>query len=263
MKWKTFVIGYALALALLLFAQHRPERAQAQPASFSHIIDLTHSIGSGRTANAPVRQQISPQPKPIAAIMRDGAGRSAAAQPFPTRLDAPGLLAPGLWAVDQIPPERLFAPLVVIDIRKQARSNSDYQLSVADIANWEQTHGQIPQGALVMACTGWAQRWSAPREYRNRDRHGVAHSPGFSLQAAQFLVQGRNVVGLGIDSASPDAGDETDSPVRAYALSHSVYQIENVANLWQAPESGGLVLVAPAKLQGSSSAPVRVMALAR
>jgi kynurenine formamidase len=71
------------------------------------------------------------------------------------------------------------------------------------------------------------------------------------------------VVGLGIDTAALDGGQRAVAPVRDFALSHSVYQIENVANLGLAPESGGLVLVAPAKLQGSSSAPARVMALAR
>jgi kynurenine formamidase len=168
-----------------------------------------------------------------------------------------------LWTVDQIPPERLFAPLVVLDVHTQARQDRDYQLSVKDIASWEAIHGQIPQGAVVMARTGWAARWPSPQQYRAADGKGVPHSPGFSLQAARFLVQGRNVVGLGIDTATVDPGNVANSPVRRYALSHSVYQLENIADLGQAPETGGVVLVAPAKLQGSSAAPVRVMALAR
>ncbi|HEU5337530.1 MAG TPA: hypothetical protein VFU27_16295, partial [Terriglobales bacterium] len=86
---------------------------------------------------------------------------------------------------------------------------------------------------------------------------------GFSLQAVQFLVQGRKAVGLGIDTAGIDPGDLPHSPAAKYALSHSVYQIDNLANLAQAPETGGLALVAPAKLQDRSQAPTRVLALAK
>lgn len=259
MKWKTFVIGYALALALLLFAQHRPEQPP-QPASFAHIVDLTHSINRGKLAISQ-SSPISTLPlEPVSALNRYPASEPGGAQRFPTRLDAPAHYAAGLWTVDQIPPERLFAPLAVIDVRAPASTNPDYQLSVADIANWEQVHGQIPQGAVVVARTGWSARWPVSEQYRAVDKRGVAHSPGFSLEAARFLVQGRSAVGLGIDTAGVDSAK---SPVRSFTLSHSVYQIENMANLGQAPEAGGLVLVAPAKLQGSSSAPVRVLALAR
>jgi kynurenine formamidase len=261
MKWKTFVIGYALALALLLFAQHRPEQA-AQPATFAHIVDLTHSINRSKTASSQLSQSFPLQPMPIAAVAGNSAEASTGVR-FPTRLDAPARFSGSLWSVDRIPPERLFAPLAVIDVRAQVRQDPNYELSVTDIAKWEQAHGQIPQGAVVMAHTGWAERWNSPRAYRNEDRRGLARFPGFSLQAAQFLVQGRNAVGLGIDTASIAAGDAVNSPVRTFTLSHSVYQLQNIANLSQAPASGGLVLVAPAKLQGSSSAPARVLALAR
>ena len=260
MKWKTFVIGYALALALLLFAQRRPEQS-AQPATFAHVVDLTHSINWGKTGSSQASQNSPLQPMPVA-VTRPNAQDSTAVR-FPTRLDAPAHVAGNLWSVDQIPPERLFAPLAVIDVRTQARRDPDYQLTVADIANWEQAHGQIPQGAVVIARTGWTARWNSPLSYRNEDSRGVPHFPGFSLQAAQFLVQGRNVVGLGIDTANIAAGDAANSSVPNYTLGHSVYQLQNISDLAQAPEAGGLVLVAPAKLQGSSSAPARVLALAR
>lgn len=262
MKWKTFVIGYALALALLLFAQHRPGQAQ-QSATFAHIVDLTHSVNRGQVASVQASQSVPLQPKPVAAVTRYEGSQSSAALRFPTCLDAPAHAGGSLWTVDQIPPERLFAPLAVIDVRSQARRDPDYRLTVNDIANWEHAHGQIPQGAVVMARTGWAQRWSSPQAYRNQDGRGRQHFPGFSPQAVQFLVQGRNIVGLGIDTADVGGGQGADSAARSYALSHSVYQIENIAELSLAPETGGLVLVAPAKLQGSSSAPVRVLALAR
>jgi kynurenine formamidase len=262
MKWKTFVIGYALALALLLFAQHRPEQ-QPPSATFAHIVDLTHSINGSKAVTRQTSRGFLLHPRPLAALARYDVAPNGTVEQFPTRLDAPARASGSLWTVDELPPERLFAPLVIIDVRPQVRRDPDYQLTVADIANWEQVHGQIPLGAVVMAQTGWSSRWDSPQEYRNQDSRGVRHSPGFSLQAAQFLVQGRNVVGLGIDAAGVDAGNVPSFSVRDYVLIHSVYQIQNIANLAQAPATGGLVLVAPAKLRGSSSAPVRVLALAR
>ncbi len=259
MKWKTFVIGYALALALLLFAQRHPER-QASTASFAHIVDLTQGISRGQATVSTTSHGLIP--RPISEVVHSHSDRTSDKY-FPTRLQAPARYAPGLWTVDQIPPERLFAPLAVIDVRARVQQDPGYQLSVADIANWEQTHGQIPQGAVVMARTGRASRWDSPRDSRNHDSDGAPHFPGFSLQAVKFLVQGRKVVGLGIDTASLDSGDVSNSAASNYCLSHSVYQIENIANLEKAPQAGGLALVAPAKLQGSSSAPVRVLALAR
>ena len=45
-------------------------------------------------------------------------------------------------------------PLVVLDVRSKARINSNYEISVQDIADWENAHGEIPTGAVVMAYTG-------------------------------------------------------------------------------------------------------------
>ena len=62
---------------------------------------------------------------------------------------------------------------------------------------------------------------------------------------------------------SIDHGPSKDFPVRQYTLAHSVYQLENVANLERAPATGGMVVVAPTKLESGSSGPVRILALAR
>ena len=70
-------------------------------------------------------------------------------------------------------------------------------------------------------------------------------------------------MGLGIDTLSIDRGTSKDSSVRRYTLAHSVYQLENVANLDRVPVTGGMVVVAPTKLASGSSGPVRILALVR
>jgi kynurenine formamidase len=243
MKVRTLVIGYCLALALILFAKRHPD--QVQPGGFRGIVDLTHGLDADSAT-------------------RVGSPSAPAAVPqLSTTIDSPARFTRGGWTVGQIPPERLIAPLVVLDLRKQARSNPDYQLSVEDIAGWEQANGQIPFGSVVMALTGWESRWYSAAKYRNADIRGTMHFPGFSLDAARFLVEARNALGLGIDTLSVDQGASSTLDVQQYTLVHGLYHLENVTNLEQVPPSGAVAVVAPVKLEGSASGPVRIMALLR
>lgn len=262
MKTKTFIVGCALALALFLFAQRRQDSVPAS--AFRSIVDLTHTIDSQvptyEISDTPVYQA-----KTVASLDKEGyfAREITLPEHFGTHLDAPAHFARGMWTVDQIPPERLVAPLVVLDVTAGAKGNADYQVSVGDVAKYEEVHGQIPNNAVVMAYTGWDSRWNSAKEYRNADAQGVMHFPGYSLDAAKFLVEARQVVGLGIDTLSIDYGPSKDFPVHHYTLAHSLYHLENVANLRRVPVSGSTVVVAPMKLENGSGSPVRILALVR
>jgi kynurenine formamidase len=262
MKAKTFVVAYVLALAIFLFAQHH--NSPVRTAGFSTVVDLTHTLGTDTPNYEPTSKPVF-QARNIATINKGGyfAREISLPEHFGTHIDAPAHFVQGLWTVDQIPVERLVAPLVVLDVRKGASQNADYQVSVDDIASWEKINGQVPQGAVVIARTGWESRWDSSKDYRNADTRGVLHFPGYSEEAARFLVQGRNTIGLGIDTLSIDYGPSKDYPVHKYTLSHSLYQLENVANLGSVPESGAMVVVAPMKLEGGSGSPVRILALVK
>ena len=263
MKIQTFVIGYVLALALFLFAQHRPETAETtQAGGFREVVDLTHSLPT-----------LGPQSSQKAALglqtvaMTESAHSSgseiSSSEQFATRMDAPGRLVRGMWTVDQIPASRLIAPVVVLDASAGARSNPDYEISVEDIAHWEQVNGQIPLGAVVMARTGWNSRWNSARSYRNADAKGVMHFPGYSEDAARFLAEGRNALGLGIDTPSLHHGSSNNLAVNQYTSAHGLYVLTNVANLDHMPASGAIAMVAPMKVTGGSAAPVRILALVK
>jgi kynurenine formamidase len=114
-----------------------------------------------------------------------------------------------------------------------------------------------------MAYTGWDYRWNRPKEFHNVASDGLPHFPGFSLEAAEFLVKTREVVGLGIDTMSVDKGATTTYPVHQFTSKASVYHLENVANLGLVPPSGATVVVAPVKLENGSGAPVRLLALVK
>ena len=179
---------------------------------------------------------------------------------YGTHLDAPAHFPPGKTTVDQIPVKQLFGPAVVIDVRAESGKNSDYQLVAARIENWEKRHGRIPEGAIVLLRTGWASRWPDVRKYRNQDAQGKMHFPGFSAEAAKLLIQ-RKVSGLGCDTLSIDHGASSDYAVHHLALGAGLYQLENLADLSELPETGAFLIVAPIKLEGGSGGPVRIFAL--
>jgi len=231
MRVKSLVIGYAFALALLLFAERHP--SSTKPSGFHNVIDLTFPSDAQLAGLADQRHRSD----------------TRLTQFVETRMEAPASFAAGLWTVDQIPAQRLVAPLVVFDVRNSMKQDAGYQVSVDDIASWEKIHGEIPLGAVVMVLTDSTKN--------------ARPAAGYSPDAAKFLIEGREVVGLGIDSRSIDSGASRDRPVYEYALSRSAYVLENVANLDRAPAVGGMVMVAPPKLQDRTNAPVRILALAR
>jgi kynurenine formamidase len=261
MKFRTFTIGFALVLALFLWAQRRPEKF-TESSGYTMSVDLTHALNEKGPSFSPLERY---EARLVSTHEADGYFARVITMPehFGTHIDAPAHFTPGRWTVDQIPSDRLIRPLVVLDVRSRVEHDPDYQVSVEDIAAWEHANGQIPQGAIVIARTGWDARWNNPREYVNEDSHGVMHFPGYSPDAARFLIEGRNVVALGIDTISVDPGESAGFPVHKIAAGHSVYNIENVANLNDAPASGAHVVVAPTKIEGGSGAPARIFVLLR
>lgn len=179
---------------------------------------------------------------------------------YETHLDAPAHFPPGKLTIDEIPPQRLFGPAAVIDVRAEVAKNPDYRLTPERVAEWEKRNGRIPAGTIVFLRTGWASRWPDQTRYRNMDASGVMHFPGYSVEAAKVLIA-RGVCALGIDTLSIDYGPSKTFEVHRLVLPTGRYQLENVANLDKLPTAGAFVIVAPIKLEGGSGGPVRIFAL--
>lgn len=178
-----------------------------------------------------------------------------------THLDAPSHFEKNQPSVDQIKPENLFAPGVVIDIASRAEANHDYALSAADVAEWEQAHGRIPEGAIVFAHTGWGRFWTNYPRYKNQDVTGQMHFPGFSPEAAKLLVHERRAKGLGLDTLSIDPGLSKDFAVHHIVNAAGRFGLENVARLDALPPRGFYVTVAPIKIETGSGGPTRIFAI--
>ena len=128
MRIQTFVIGSVLALALFLFAQKRP--ATSQPARLPRGRGSDSRVAD-RTALEKPPLETGYRLETVALSEKISASPSQPRNSFATRIDAPARLGRGQWTVDQIPAGRLIAPLVVLDVSASAKSNPDYEISVA------------------------------------------------------------------------------------------------------------------------------------
>lgn len=226
----------------------------------TQVVDLTHPLKPG----IPFFPGGVPfQSESVARLEKDGyyANRLITGEHTGTHMDAPAHFVKGRWAVNQIPPEHFFAPLVVIDVRTRVQANPDYQLGVPDLQEWERRNGLIPKGAVVVMWTGWDTRWKEADRYQNKDPRGTLHFPGFSLPSAEFLLTQREIVGIGIDTLSLDYGPSHDFSVHRKVLGANKYMLENLTNLDKVPARGAVLVVLPLNISNGSGSPVRALAL--
>jgi kynurenine formamidase len=181
-----------------------------------------------------------------------------------THIDAPIHFAEGRLAVDEIPLQKLIAPAIVVDVRPAVQQDNDYRLTVRDLEMWEARHGVIPPGALVLMFTGWGQSWPDKVRYLGSQTPSdpkTLHFPGFSKEAAEFLVKERRVDGIGLDTPSIDYGPSQDFVVHQVINGANRYGLENIANLGKLPPKGAIVVALPIKIKGGTGGPVRIIGI--
>jgi kynurenine formamidase len=199
----------------------------------------------------------------LATLEKDGVLSKAFSTPehLGTHLDAPNHFEPDRPSVDELRGEQLFGPGVLIDISAAASMDADYRLSLADVERFERQHGPIPSGAIVLAYTGWSRFWGNPDRYKNQDVMSQLHFPGFSAEAVAWLIEHRQVRGVGLDTLSVDHGASRDFIVHHLLGKAGRFGLENLAQLDHLPPRGFYLLVAPVKIETGSGGPTRVFAI--
>jgi kynurenine formamidase len=177
-----------------------------------------------------------------------------------THMNAPVSFYQDGATIDEYPAESLVVSAIVIDISTQARKNPDYTLTVSDILNWEQQHGQIPDGCVVLLHTGWSEKWHDANAFMSLDANGNMHFPGFGTEATKFLLTERQIAGVGIDTHGVD-GVDTTFTINRMVLDKPRIVLENLTNLDKLPPRGFKIVVAPILLQAGSGSPVGVLAI--
>ena len=191
-------------------------------------------------------------------------GSFSASEHGGTHLDAPIHFAENGLTVDQIPLTHLIGEAIVLDVRTQVADQPDYTLQVEDIVNWESRHGPIPSKCIVLLLTGWGQYWPTPSRYLGSATPGdpqTLHFPGYSKTSAEFLLTNREILGIGIDTASIDAGRSRDFPVHQVLGKSNRIALENVANLDQLPPRGAWIMALPLKIRGGTGGPARIVGI--
>ena len=247
------------ALAGFAVTAVTPAAAQA-PRSFRSVVDLTHTMSPDfptffGVPGIEMQKQFD--------FKKDGFNLHwwRLIEHAGTHIDPPIHFSEAGATVDKLEVESLVAPLCVIDVKAKAAADRDYRLSPADIVEWEQRYGRLPDNCCVAMNSGWADYVTDPAKFAGKDASGSFHFPGVSGEAAAWLIQERRVVGLAVDTLSLDHGPSKDFKAHLTWLPSGRWGVENAANLDRVPPVGATLVVGAAKVKDATGGPARLIAL--
>jgi kynurenine formamidase len=226
------------------------------------VLDLTHTL-SPTFPIWPGPKNIPIKVTNVARVANDGyyANRWELVEHHGTHLDAPAHFAAEGLTAERLDASSLVVPGAVIDLRERVRKNADAVVTVDDLKAWEKKHGRLPKGCGVFLNAGWDAKAGNAKAFLGQDRSGTLHFPGFSKEAAAFLLDDRQVAGLAVDTLSLDFGASKDFAVHKLWLGAGKWGLECVANLSKLPPAGATVFVGAPKVIGASGGPTRAIAV--
>lgn len=272
---KTVVITFFIGFLMLTACRDKdqspaiPEIPQNPGISLGEIVDLTHPF-SEETIYWVTAKEF--ELDVVAKGETDkgyfyAANNFATAEHGGTHLDAPIHFSKHGQSVDEIPLEKLIGSAIKIDVSARALDQPDYQVSVDDLLNWEENQNlQIPEGTIVLLQTGYSTYYPDKVKYLGTDQRGeqaleLLHFPGLSPEAAEWLIENRNIKAIGIDTPSIDYGQSQYFRSHVSLLSQNIPAFENLMNLDKLPETGFRIIALPMKIKDGSGAPLRIIAL--
>lgn len=236
---------------------------------FDHIVDCTQIL----EPNIPNYFRLNMEITPLVTVEKDGVfiNRLTIPEHYGTHFDTPSHFILDGMTGESIRPEQLVGPLVIIDVAERASQDPNTAVTVADLEQWERRYGRIPPGAFVAMYSNWAARWPTPA-YMNEDVTGTYNFPGFGGEAARFLVEERDIIGIGCDSHSLDVGPSTDFPAHIAVLGAGKVGVEVLAGLDEVLrqterrkrrgiQGHPLIFIGGLRTRSGSGSPIRALAL--
>jgi kynurenine formamidase len=257
------------AVAVGTLVEPGAARAQARQRSrlpamipTTNIADLTHSL-SPSFPIIPIPGLTFPfRITEIASLAKNGvySNKWELIEHNGTHIDAPSHFIAGQVDLEHFEPTDLIAPIAIIDVSERAMRDRDTAVTADDILAWERRHGRLPERAAVFMRSGWDQKATSAETFIGMDTTATMHFPGFSAATCAFLVNERNIAGVGVDTISFDVG-----PDKAFTAHKALFQggkwgIECLANLATVPENGAIAVVGMPKVKGASGSSCRVFA---
>jgi kynurenine formamidase len=132
-----------------------------------------------------------------------------------------------------------------------------FVLTDAMIKEHEEKFGPVAPQSWFLVMTGWSKKCNNQQAYQNVDTFGKMHFPKISPDAADYLVK-KNILGLGIDTLSPD-GDDPTFPVHKKLLGSGKFIVENLVYHPYACSNQCFLQVTPLAIVGGTESPVRVL----
>jgi kynurenine formamidase len=155
---------------------------------------------------------------------------------------------------------------VLIDVaatKNVAYLPASYAITVADLQDALKKQGTtLRPGDVVLIRTGLMTLWPDQAKYRLLDE------PGLSLEAAQWLVEGKQAMLLGADSLGveslPSPNPDNFVPVHSYLLVERGVSL--VEALWLEDLAKDqmyefLFIASPLKFRGGTASPIRPLAI--
>ena len=257
------------AVAVLVGGCSAPGAPGAPVLPTGELVDLTHTFDE-HTIYWPTEEAGFVREQSSQGFTEKGyyyeAGGFSTAEHGGTHIDAPIHFYQGRNTVDQIVPEQLIGPGIVVDVRKACKENRDYLVSVEDFEAWETRHGPIPHGAIVLLRTGFWKFWPDRKKYMGTDARGPEavqdlHFPGLHPDAARWLTTERSIRAIGLDTPSIDHGPSANFESHIALFEKNVPAFESVTNLDELPAVGFTIIALPMKIRGGSGGPLRIVAI--
>ena len=266
-KLLVLLIAGFLAFALAKDSKQITESSEIQKAlgvlQKGKWIDLTHSVNESipRFGSFPKLEK-----KALYKVKDNGffVYQSSFVTQYGTHLDAPIHFVDGKRSLEQIQLKELVLPLVVINKEKEVKKNPDFILSKNDIIEWERKNGKIPKGSFVAFASGWSKKWGK-EDFSNKDSKGIAHTPGWSIEALDYVLNERGATAIGHETFDTDASSDVIKnkffESEKFVLNQDKYQLELLNNLTSLPEVGGIIIIGVPKFEGYPGFPVRAFAI--
>lgn len=237
------------------------EGHRMQSIHYRSVIDLSHTI-SPQIPLWPGDPQVAFNT--MATMEEDGyyLRSFAMGEHSATHMNAPNSFHADGQGIDAYEPATLVRPAALIDVRHHTAHNADYVISVQDILSWERRHGRLRPGTVVLFYTGWQERWADPDAFMNADDSGNLHFPGVGAETTRFLLQRRDIAGVGIDTHGVDPGLDPEFATNTQVLAENGIILENLTRLDQLPPTGATIVIGLLRLKDGSGSPVSVMAFA-
>lgn len=185
----------------------------------------------------------------------------------PPKSQLPNAEPVGEVSADKLDLSKLIGPAAVVDLRHldgKAEPGASPAITVAHLEAWEEEHGRLEPGEIVLLLTGWSRHYVAGEAGRAFLHEPVVLQsrpawPAPEAAVAVFLHE-RGVATIGIDAPSMGSAEEGNEVHRA-GLSRKMLFVEGLTNLDRLPARGASFVFLPIKIAVASGGPGRAIAV--